>query len=199
MLIGSNKEVLDVGAGDGSLAEYLQKLNCKVVAIEKDADKAIECRGKRIETLTWDVENGIRLDQTFDIVLFADILEHLKNPSKVLRDAQLKLKKDGHIIASFPNVANWKIRLKLLAGNFDYTEQGILDTTHLRFYTRKTARELLESAGYEIEEVECVPSFPFPYYKNGLSKVNSSLFSYQFVFMAKRKTYKPLMEECPMG
>jgi 2-polyprenyl-3-methyl-5-hydroxy-6-metoxy-1,4-benzoquinol methylase len=88
----------------------------------------------------------------FDRVLLLDVLEHLRHPEQILRQSQEVLKREGLLIVSVPNIANIYIRLTLLLGRFDYSERGLLDKTHLRFFTRKTARKLLESNGYSILE-----------------------------------------------
>jgi O-antigen biosynthesis protein len=86
----------------------------------------------------------------FDRVLLLDILEHLRRPEDLLAECQEVLDRDGQLIVSLPNVANITVRLMLLFGRFSYTERGLLDRTHLRFFTRKTARRLLERSGYKI-------------------------------------------------
>ena len=97
------------------------------------------------------------------------------------------LAENGFIVVSIPNIANWKVRLKLLLGKFDYREEGIMDKTHLRFFTKKTAVRLIEKAGYKIEKEEFVPSFPFPFFKKPLSRINPNAFAFQFIFSATKK------------
>jgi SAM-dependent methyltransferase len=93
----------------------------------------------------------------FDVILFADVLEHVADPLPVLQRLLGYLAEDGQIIVSLPNVAAWTVRLGLLAGRFDYRPSGILDDTHLRFFTRESARRLLESAGLEVLRIEQNP------------------------------------------
>lgn len=81
-----------------------------------------------------------------------DILEHLPDPRSLLLDCRKMLNPNGKLLASVPNVANLAVRLSLLLGRFEYAERGILDRTHLRFFTRRSARRLLEEAGYQIIE-----------------------------------------------
>ncbi|MBV9742465.1 MAG: class I SAM-dependent methyltransferase, partial [Acidobacteriia bacterium] len=105
-----------------------------------------------------DLESGIqgaleRLEGgPFDFVLMLDVLEHLRRPERILSQAARALKDNGRIVVSVPNVANITVRLMLLFGRFNYKERGILDRTHLRFYTHKTASRLVEDSGYEIVE-----------------------------------------------
>jgi SAM-dependent methyltransferase len=84
-------------------------------------------------------------------VLLADVLEHLVDPIHMLEEVKSALKPDGRVVASIPNVAHWTMRLRLLAGRFDYAPTGIMDATHLRWFTRKGVQRLFDGAGYEIE------------------------------------------------
>lgn len=87
----------------------------------------------------------------FDVITFADVLEHLRDPNQALTRAKDYLKEDGFIIISLPNVANWRVRLSLLLGKFNYTKTGILDESHLRFYNLETAKNLI-GKHYKIEK-----------------------------------------------
>jgi SAM-dependent methyltransferase len=91
-------------------------------------------------------------DRKFDLILLQDVLEHLRAPGELLRECLGLLKANGRILVSLPNVANISVRLALLCGRFEYARRGILDETHVRFYTARSARRLLEEAGYEIVE-----------------------------------------------
>lgn len=188
-LVGNNKRVLEIGCGIGAVTERLKRNGCTVCAIElnaKDAKLAKEFCDQidvgNIETINLKFPK-----KSFDVITFGDVLEHLYDPQATLERIKPFLKDDGLVITSIPNIANWKIRLKLLFGKFDYTDHGILDKTHVKFFTRKTARELFESAGYEIVKSDYVRSFPSPILKNQLSKINTNLFAFQFLFAAKKK------------
>ncbi len=188
-LVGKGKAVLELGCGEGFVSERLQRNQCVVTAVELDKRKAERAKGHCKEIIVGDVETaklGFK-QNSFDAILFGDVLEHLLQPAEVLRKMGQFLKKDGRVIVSIPNIANWKIRLQLLFGGFDYREQGILDKTHLHFFTRKTARQLIEGAGYKIVEEDFVPSFPFPFFKPLLAKINPNAFAFQFIFAAKKK------------
>jgi SAM-dependent methyltransferase len=94
-----------------------------------------------------------RLDgRTFDRVLMLDVLEHVPNPEQLLEECKPLLRPGAEAVVSLPNVANITVRWSLFFGRFEYTERGILDRTHLRFFTRRSARRLLRDAGYEIVE-----------------------------------------------
>ncbi len=88
--------------------------------------------------------------EEFDVVLFADVLEHLKEPGDVLRRVRPFVAENGVVIASIPNIAHGSVRLALLGGEFRYRDWGLLDDTHLRFFTRASIQDLFEETGYVV-------------------------------------------------
>jgi SAM-dependent methyltransferase len=138
----------------------------------------------------------------FDVIVFGDVLEHLKNPLPVLREMTGSLKEEGIVLVSVPNVANIYVRLSLLFGRFDYQDRGILDRTHLRFFTRKTFRGFLFDAGLEMKSLTATP-IPLPLivprrYQGRLFSAGHAmnawvarhwptLFGYQFIAVGRRK------------
>ena len=151
-LIGDNQRVADFGCASGYFAQLLNKKGCIVTGVEinPDAAKVAEqyCKEVIVADLDFVSVTEILPSQEFDVAVFGDVLEHLRNPWKILEETKQILRKDGYIVASIPNIAHGAIRLSLLEGRFEYTELGILDNTHLRFFTRKTVEELFESRGY---------------------------------------------------
>ena len=126
----------------------------EVVGLEPEASRAALARenGFDVRERVLCAELGEVLG-TFDVVLFADALEHMAAPVDALETAQRLLRRDGRIVASIPNVAHWSVRLELLAGRFDYQPHGILDATHLRWFTEKTLRGVFACAALEIEDL----------------------------------------------
>jgi 2-polyprenyl-3-methyl-5-hydroxy-6-metoxy-1,4-benzoquinol methylase len=153
-LTGSNQEVLDIGCGEGFLAVELAKNGNRVTGV--DALPAAAKISALDDYYSADLNDGLdgvvrELNgKRFSRVLLLDILEHLNNPQRILVQCHDLVEKNGQMIVSVPNIANIHVRLLLLLGRFDYTERGLLDSTHVRFYTRKTIRALLEQAGYRI-------------------------------------------------
>jgi 2-polyprenyl-3-methyl-5-hydroxy-6-metoxy-1,4-benzoquinol methylase len=146
--------VLDVGCSAGYLAERLAARGCTVVGFERDAASAAAAEAHCAEVIVGDVESPedrARVPGGFDFVLFGDVLEHLVDPWAALRFARGLLSPGGAAIVSVPNVAAWPVRFGLLAGRFEYADCGLLDRTHLRFFTRRSARELAEQAGFRVE------------------------------------------------
>ena len=93
-----------------------------------------------------------QVEGAFDLALALDVLEHSADPEGLLADLASRLRPGGTALVSVPNVAHWSMRASLLAGRFDYAERGILDRTHLRFFTRATFLDLLAGVGLRVEE-----------------------------------------------
>ncbi len=179
--VGNNKKILDVGCASGYLAEQFKKNGCYVVGVELDKEIATIAKHYCDDILVADAEQIPRLIRNsgvYDVIVFADVLEHLRRPDLVLLEFKRLLSAHGYIVASVPNIANWRIRLKLLLGSFNYQDGGILDRTHLRFFTLKTLRRLFDSTGYDILEIDTT----------GLSsrlRAFPSMFATQFIVIAR--------------
>lgn len=152
-----NQKVLDIGCSDGSLGEAIKKIyNSEVVGVEISSLASLEASKKIDKVFQGDI---LKIDIPyskgyFDVIILADVLEHLINPLEVLKKVKHYLNPNGYIIVSVPNIANWSVRLNILFGSFNYAQQGILDSTHLRFFTFKSIENLLISAGFKIVKIE---------------------------------------------
>lgn len=155
-----NATILDIGCGSGYLSQQLKKNDNTVYGIDY-AKEAVAIAAKRIDrAVVCNIEHeGLPWKQDFDVIVFADILEHLQYPQTVIKKALKQLKKEGIILISLPNIANWAIRFQLLFGNFTRTETGILDKTHLHFYTLRAAKKMIRQAGLEIKYIDVNPNF----------------------------------------
>lgn len=159
---GEGRRVLDVGAADGFLAERLTARGWQVTALERDEAQAAVARGKCREVVVVDLEREAPpLEGSFDAVVYGDVLEHLSDPLAVMRRLHPLLAPGATVIVSVPNVAHLWIRLSLLVGRFEYGDRGILDGTHLRFFTRRTFLDLLAGAGLEVRALRVTPA-PLP-------------------------------------
>ena len=153
--VGAGKRVLELGCSTGFMSKYLtQKRGCSVVGIEIDPAAAAQAEKSCREVLVRDLGardwiSGLP-KKAFDVVLIGDVLEHLADPAALLFQIRSLLDSNAILVISLPNIVHWITRLKILFGHFDYELGGTLDHTHLRFYTPKTAREMIESAGYRI-------------------------------------------------
>jgi 2-polyprenyl-3-methyl-5-hydroxy-6-metoxy-1,4-benzoquinol methylase len=156
-------KILDVGCSRGFMGKSMQDKNYEFYGIEynkKDAKEAKKyCKEIKIMDLDWKKPEYPK--NSFDIIIMADIIEHLKDSLGTVRYFSKFLKKDGIMILSTANVANIYIRLKLLFGNFDYENRGIMDKTHLRFFTLKTFRQLAKNTNLKIIKEDFTP-IPLP-------------------------------------
>ena len=147
--------ILDVGAAGGYLGQILKQQGHHLVGIESDPGLAAEARAHYEYLHLVDVEQfDFPQRAEFDYILFADVLEHLRDPAELLRRVLPCLNSSGEIIVSLPNVANLFIRLNLMFGRFEYGERGILDKTHLRFFTLATMRQMIHDASCRIVELK---------------------------------------------
>ncbi|RQW05872.1 class I SAM-dependent methyltransferase [candidate division KSB1 bacterium] len=151
-------KTLDVGCGRGATSRYLkEKYNIQeTIGIEKCESIARQAGENvdRIHSMSVESDELPFHPDEFDLILCADVLEHLADPWRAVERCAGYLKSGGYFLASLPNVQNWKIILKLLFGRWHYQESGLLDRSHLRFFTHKTAVEMLESAGLSIISVK---------------------------------------------
>lgn len=148
-------KILDVGCGTGAAGRFLQDKGNSVTGITASEDEAELARKSmdRVHVLDLDAVREVDFEEcAYDAILFGDVLEHLKYPHSVLVLSKSLLNEAGQIFVSLPNVANVVIRFGLLFGDFRYEDSGILDKTHLRFFTVRSARQLLTNAGFEIIE-----------------------------------------------
>ncbi len=145
------RRVLEIGCGAGELGRLLKERGCFVAGVELVPEAAEEARRHLDQVVTTDVETDhlpFPLG-SFDAVIFADVLEHLIDPWRVLREAVGLLAPGGCMIASVPNVQNADVIWRLIRGRWDYRERGILDRGHLRFFTLGGVRDLFEQAGLD--------------------------------------------------
>ena len=164
-LVGSGKRVLDVGCASGYLAEALSAAGNKVSGVELDPVAAEAARPLLDRLVVGDIEQLDLVDEfgagAFDVVIFADVLEHLRDPVEVLRRARPLLAEGGYAVLSIPNVAHGSVRLALLRGRFEYRPVGLLDDTHLRFFTRDSFEQLIVDAGFYPADSRQTTAGPF--------------------------------------
>jgi methionine biosynthesis protein MetW len=148
--------VLDVGCGTGSVSTIVNRgKGNEVHGIEPDPRRAEVARSRGMDVFCgYLTEDYFANHGQFDVVVFADVLEHLPDPAGMLALAASGLRSGGLVLISVPNVAHWSIRLDLIRGRFDYTDCGIRDATHLRWFTRKTLEHLLHTQDLEILELK---------------------------------------------
>jgi 2-polyprenyl-3-methyl-5-hydroxy-6-metoxy-1,4-benzoquinol methylase len=153
-LVGPDQRVLDVGCSTGYLGKELVARGCTVDGVEVDPEAAEAARAhlRTVTQLDLDRDDlATALDgQQYDRIVFADVLEHLMRPREVLESAVRLLAPGGKIVISIPNVAHGSLRLGLMQGRWQYRDTGLLDRTHIRFFTRSTLADLVQGAGLSI-------------------------------------------------
>ena len=158
-LTGRDKNVLELGAASGHVTAELTKRGNRVTAVEIDISNRDLLSQAAEKVIITDLD---RLDlvkklqgEKFDVIIAADVFEHLTRSSLVLFQLHELLKEDGYIVASIPNIAHGDVRLTMLQGNFPYAESGLLDKTHLQFFTRSSVKEFFNDNGFDITEIYC--------------------------------------------
>ena len=194
--IPEHSRVLEIGAATGYMGGWLAaEKNCAVWGVEPVKEWHDEALGRGYEKiLNMDADAFLRSEmppEKFDRLLLADVLEHMPDPAQTLAKLRACLKPDGRTVISLPNVAHYGVRFALMRGKWDMADAGIMDRTHLHFYTEKTAKEMIEGAGFRIEKIrgtdghlEAKKLFGIPYGKT-LLETWPNLFAPQFIFVAK--------------
>lgn len=159
--ITSGSEVLDIGCGSGSLGNHLAKnLKCRVDGITYSEEEARLAReyyqSVWVFNLEADASKLDTVDMKYDFVVCADILEHLRNPDEILSRCHSLLKEEGKLLISIPNIGYAGVIASLLHGKFQYSDEGILDRTHVRFFTLSSATDLIERSGWKILHNEAI-------------------------------------------
>ena len=149
--------VLDVGAAQGLLGQLLQGDRLAIDAVEPHPTWAEHARPYYRTVYNDAIESAALPARTYPVVVCADVLEHTVDPTTVLRKLRRAATPDATFIVSLPNVAHIAARLLLLCGRFPQMERGIFDRTHLHFYTRRTAEDLLRSAGLRVVLIRPTP------------------------------------------
>lgn len=185
--IPAGATVLELGPASGYMTRLMAERGCTVDAVEYNpldaAKAAVYCRTMVVGSLE-DPATLARLPGPYDIIVAADVLEHLRSPEETLAVVLPALSPNGIMLVSLPNIAQMGVRLSLLKGKFDYTDTGLLDRTHLRFFTLKTGKKLFTDAGLRIERIDApmVPSTWLGWIKNPIKRRFPTLFSMHFVY-----------------
>lgn len=155
-LMPSGVKVLDIGCGTGSITlQANEGRNNDVLCVEPDRARAAVAASRGLNVVCGIADKAF-LDKhgPFDVIMLSDVLEHLSAPADLLTLARAALTPGGKVLVSVPNVAHWTVRLRLLFGRFNYTNVGIMDATHLRWFTARTLTELFEGCGFKVDTMQ---------------------------------------------
>lgn len=201
-IVGQNKRVLEIGCASGNQTRIMRdELGCNVTAIEFNAEVAESARPFCERLITGSIEKldlaGLLGEARFDVITFGDVLEHLRNPSAALEKVKPFLAENGYIAASVPNFVHASIIYEMCHGRFDYRSTGLLDDTHIHFFTKRSVAQTFEDAGFFVAKLERAEMRPEhtefktrPAYKeqqellNYIYRNNPECLTYQFVLKA---------------
>jgi methionine biosynthesis protein MetW len=157
-LIPAGSRVLDLGCGSGELASYLAARGDRVWGVDINPTALAQAAASCVETRVADLERadvaGLFPGLLFDVVVFADVLEHVREPWNVLQSARTVLDSGGCVVASIPNFGHAAVRLAVVSGAMPYRGLGILDGTHVRFFTRNGVTSLFEESGFRVQAID---------------------------------------------
>lgn len=212
-LVGPSVKVLDVGCASGALGRALMEQGCRVSGIEVDEDAARTAAGFYESVVVADLDRSWPGESfepgAFDVIVLADVLEHLHDPVRVLRAALDLLAPEGRVVLSLPNVAHGSLRLAHLQGRWDLTDTGLLDRTHRHHFNRERVLDLLDEAGLAVEELRGTTADPLavevavdddlPAHVVEWVREAPDAFVYQFVVSARvRRPEEPVGRRVPL-
>jgi O-antigen biosynthesis protein len=155
-LQGQSLKILEVGCSSGYLGYALKAVGHHVTGVEMDSAAAAEAQKVLDEVFFGTVQDFFigNPEKKYDVIMFADVLEHIADPADVLYITKQHLNANGHLIVSVPNVAHIGVRWMLARGEWNYEDIGIMDRTHLRFFTKATLIDLMSISGFEVQALE---------------------------------------------
>lgn len=210
--IPNASKVLDIGCGTGTLGGRLvTDKNCDVTGVDINPDSIVIAAQKLTQAMCADISKtslSKTLNEQFDIIVLADVLEHISEPDKLLHDCHKLLNANGKLLVSIPNAAYIGAILSLYYDEWEYGEEGILDTTHVRFYTRNSILKLLENNGYQAQIIDYVAKdLTETEFTQRADSLNPAVFdwlttkadavAYQFIINASKPTAKQVQHATP--
>lgn len=203
-MVGAGRTVLEVGCATGSVTTLLKNdLACHVTGLEIDPQAAEKAKSICDEVIVGDIESidlsAIFKNRKFDVITFGDVLEHLRTPIEALRKIKPLLSPNGYVVASIPNIAHASVAFELANGRFDYRHLGLLDETHIRFFTKRSMLAMFEDAGYivtELQRAKCVPALT-EFHTSAQDEADRTIINYFFNRNPEAQTYQFIVKAIP--
>ena len=189
-LVPAGSRVLDVGCASGYFSQHLAETRgCEVVGVDYSEEAVAVARRRGVDAYQIDLERSPLDSEGFDVAIFADVLEHLRDPQGLLASLRTP-----QILVSLPNITHWSARLEILRGRFPWADFGLFDRTHLRFFDRTDARQLIAGSGYciasedfNLERLPLEGHFPaVGHLRSMLGRRWPGMFAFQFILDARR-------------
>ena len=198
-------EVVDFGCSDGLLSRQFRSLGHTVTGVDLEEHPMVYGRVDKFIQANLDMGLPVDLPEVIDVAVCADVLEHVREPETLLKQLVQRLAPDGTVLASIPNFGHWYPRFRTVLGMFDYDRRGILDRTHVRFFTRRSFERMAHQAGYRVNRIGAT-GLPFDVADRGgagsiaskfkliraldrlLVRLRPQLFAYQFVYEMRINT-----------
>lgn len=194
----NSQSILDVGCGTGSLGQEIKKnINCQITGLTHSTEEASLATKKLDRVVICDLNCfNAETISLYDCIICSHVLEHLYQPEEFLLRIRSNLSSEGKLIVALPNILHWKQRLEFLKGNFKYTDGGLMDSTHYRFFDWDTALNLVQSSGLKVVSYQADAYFPLPVVRKLFkplackldqvaSQIAPSLLGSQFIIVAK--------------
>jgi len=190
-IVEDNTKLLELGCSTGFMSQYFStQKKCSVYGVDIN-NLALKSAQKHCQkTICGDVDDKqtwkkIKAFAPFDIVFASAIIEHLKDETKFLQNIKKILKPKGLLIITIPNVSHWRNRLNLFFGKWDYKEYGLLDKTHLRFFTYYSFQKLLKENGFKVIDLKIDPAGGIKFF-NLIAKYFPNFYAHQVVYKAQK-------------
>jgi SAM-dependent methyltransferase len=195
------KSVLDIGCGTGVFGKSLKEkmsVEINVTGITFSESEAKEASNHLDKVIVHNLNIPIEIQDTFDCIVCSHVLEHLYRPDMLLESLKKNMTDQSVLVVALPNVLFYQQRLKFVAGQFRYSENGgLMDVTHYRFFDWNTSEELLTSCGFQVTKKFATGNFPLSILRNKLGNLSSKidkkairlfpgLFGFQFIMVAKK-------------
>lgn len=204
-LVGEEKRVLEIGCAMGFQTRAMNEIQrCQVTGIEIDSDAANHARPYCEDLIVGDIEtmdvSQLLHDRQFDVITFADVLEHLRNPTAALHKIRPFLREGGYVLASIPNIVHSAVIYEMARGLFEYRSLGLLDDTHIHFFTRRSIYYTFEKAGYQIVALErnCAPASETEFKTKPETDEDRQFLNYIKQRNPEAETYQFIVKAIPM-